>query len=239
MECKYHSQKQAITTCNRCHTPLCEECTLRVHNEIICKDCLKEMGFEKNEQNRTNPSTSSYRPKSSLITFLLNVVPGLSSMYLGLMKRGAMILLLFIGVIMVATEIDNISILIPVIIIINFFDSFKIKNKLENGEYVADNLNDVGLFFKQNKIFCAIAIFLITIPIILDMFDDLFDNIFDFDIFDRIMMIGALPILKSSISILAIIIIVTIVARTILKIVRKNEKEEVSHIKKDDNNRRN
>ena len=70
------------------------------------------------------------KKKSSFLTFLCALVPGVGQMYLGLMKRGVSLLLAFsvITAVSGAFGMSFLVVLLPVIWCFSFFDTFKLRS---------------------------------------------------------------------------------------------------------------
>ena len=64
------------------------------------------------------------KKKNSFFTFIFSFLPGAGEMYMGFMKRGLSLMILFWGVIGLATttRIDALLFLIPIIMLYSFFD---------------------------------------------------------------------------------------------------------------------
>ena len=64
------------------------------------------------------------KKKNSFFTFIFSFLPGAGEMYMGFMKRGLSLMILFWGVIGLATttRIDTLLFLIPIIMLYSFFD---------------------------------------------------------------------------------------------------------------------
>ncbi|MDR0958705.1 MAG: hypothetical protein LBM16_05790 [Clostridiales bacterium] len=101
---------------------------------------------------------------SGFLLFCMSVLPGIGYMYLGLIKRGLFFLSVFFGGIYAAGQF-GMDFLVPCLAIMYFavlFDSFKKRAKLENGEFVPDNIDEIKEFFYRHKtiIICASVVVL-------------------------------------------------------------------------------
>ena len=80
--------------------------------------------------------------RSSFLTFIASLVPGLGYMYLGLIKKGiqAMVIFFLIEPLFSFIGLDGLTsvILIPLWFYL-FFDTFNIARKLDKGEFVNDS----------------------------------------------------------------------------------------------------
>ncbi len=178
MNCKYHNNLKGTNTCSACGEWICENCVLEVDGRIYCKDCLKNK--LKNESSSdlykgytSEKHTGTKLYKSGFLTFMFGIIPGISQMYLGYIKRGLIILSLFT----LFYYVDSFSPLIILLYPFSFFDSFKLKNNLERGIYQEDNITDIKKFMFENKFFITILILIVVIPTIFDFFDNILDNI--------------------------------------------------------------
>lgn len=82
------------------------------------------------------------RRKSGLLTFCCGLVPGMGQMYLGYMKRGLSLMLVFGGVVFVAAllNLGLLCILLPIIWAYSLFDTFNLRN--QTPEEAAQNPDD-------------------------------------------------------------------------------------------------
>lgn len=187
MNCKYHNNIKATNTCNVCGEWICENCVLEINGRIYCKDCLKNQvkngsfnqskTYSYENKNISYEKRKDYKPhyKSGFLTFLFCALPGASQMYLGYTKRGMLIFLTFL----LGTWVDFLFPLVLITYLFSFFDAFKIKANLERGIYQEDNVNDVKLFLRENKVFMFIVSLIVVIPAIIEFFDDVFDDVFE------------------------------------------------------------
>ncbi|MEG2698361.1 MAG: hypothetical protein RR951_05490 [Ruthenibacterium sp.] len=88
--------------------------------------------------------------KNSFLTFCFACIPGAGEMYLGYMKRGISLMLLFFGIIGIATMLrfDVLLMILPVIFAFCFFDTWNLRNQTqEQAEARPDDyLVDIGDF---------------------------------------------------------------------------------------------
>ena len=66
--------------------------------------------------------------KSRLFSLLCAFCPGAGEMYMGLLKRGASIMLLFWGIVALCTLIPYLMFLLPVIWFFSFFETLNLRN---------------------------------------------------------------------------------------------------------------
>ena len=104
------------------------------------------------------------KKKNSFFTFIFSFLPGAGEMYMGFMKRGLSLMILFWGVIGLATttRIDTLLFLIPILMLYSFFDVhnlntltdeelFNIEDKYIND---IDSLQNIeSLSATKNKLF--------------------------------------------------------------------------------------
>ncbi len=153
MNCKYHKEAEAKYICEKCKQPVCEECTSEVLGKRVCNRCVQQTLFASPDQ----PSRGGFLESFAFFCFAL--MPGAAYMYMNLFRRGFQLMFTTIAAIVVVSYV-NIEALIPLIIIptwfFNFFDSYYIRRKLRNGEFVEDTLvYDYSLVFGYRKYFGA------------------------------------------------------------------------------------
>lgn len=92
--------------------------------------------------------------RSSFLTFISSLIPGLGYMYLGLMKKGiqAMVIFFLISPIFNFIGLGWLAdiILIPLWFYM-FFDTFNIAHKLDRGEFVGDSDFIFNKYYNLNK----------------------------------------------------------------------------------------
>ncbi|MDE6182179.1 MAG: hypothetical protein K2F59_03125 [Eubacteriales bacterium] len=219
MNCSNHFENKATNTCNVCGKWFCEDCVLEVDGRIYCKSCLKNKLSENTEKNTFSHKKHSEKQPSDLISLVLSLIPGCGQMYLGFIKRGILILILFIAL---ASIIYPLSI---VLWIFSFFDTFKLKNDLQKGIYIEDDIKDIKSFVKDNKKILIASILLIVIPSIFYRISSevmyILDNLIDFIglyVYDEIFIIGLIGF-----SIIIGIIILAIFIKIFRKMFSKNK----------------
>jgi len=93
--------------------------------------------------------------------FLLSaILPGLNYMYLGLMKRGLFFLSAFFVLAGFGSSLGFSFLywLIPLIWITGFFDAFEKKRRIEAGEYVEDNVDEILNFLRKHWVPIVVVI---------------------------------------------------------------------------------
>ena len=174
MYCRRHPDHNGVNTCNQCGEWLCEDCTVEINGRNFCRSCLKELAKEpkpytsdyndKNEKNDDEPGY--YAPKrrhtgmhrvSGLMVLIFSCLPGVNYMYMGLIKRGLVALLGFFLLVYMTAQFRfwPISMLMglsfPVYILACTFDAFNTRRRINAGEHVEDNIDDIISFIKRNK----------------------------------------------------------------------------------------
>jgi hypothetical protein len=73
--------------------------------------------------------------KSKFLTFILSIAPGVGHFYLGLMNRGAQLLLAFFGTIFISSflRLEELAILLPVIWFYSLFDALQHHSLVNEG----------------------------------------------------------------------------------------------------------
>ena len=148
MNCYYHPDREAVRRCDKCGQLMCQECPVDVDGRIVCKSCLS-IALE------TAPSKRAHaRSSNLLLVFLLAMLPGAAHMYMGLMKRGMLILSAFFLSIWVMSEtmVDSFWPVLVLVIIASFFDALNTRKRIVNGDYVEDTVADITGFFKRFRI---------------------------------------------------------------------------------------
>jgi hypothetical protein len=108
--------------------------------------------------------------------FCLSCIPGLNYMYIGLMKRGMFFMSMFFMLIFISSTLHT---PVPMFALFmemcySFFDGFKIRRQILNGENVPDEITDVTTFFNANKSIITIVFLMILGTAVFDHFISLF-----------------------------------------------------------------
>lgn len=183
MECKNHTGKPAVNTCSKCGDWLCEDCSIEINGRLYCKSCLSKKVSEEPILSMTppppipmggyghiEPRTMRKRPISSFFTFCCAFIPGCGQMYLGLMKRGFSLMAAFFGLIYLIQISWAFSFAVITLWFFSFFDTFLYKNKILNGEYVKDDIDDIKSFCSKNKTVILVALIVV-------LFSEIFRNV--------------------------------------------------------------
>lgn len=147
MNCSVHHGREASFRCFECGKLICNECAVNKDNKVVCKECSQKQvsttGENKiniDKERIQNKYSKGYSPFGAL---LFSLIPGAGQMYLGLMKRGLQLMLLFIIPIVLANIFYSagwISIFNVIIWFYSFFDSLHIRRLINGGEEVEDKL---------------------------------------------------------------------------------------------------
>lgn len=179
MNCEYHPNLEAQAICLKCKKPICSECTIKVDDKTICRQCLKQdLSF--------NPGPTASLTKSAKKTFwerllflCYSLIPGAAHMNLGLFRRGIQLMIVTFGGIALINFI-GLEFLIPFIVIpawfFSFFESHHLRKRVENGQTILDqDLFDRQLFdytpFLKNPRLIGSAIIVIGILSLLRQID--------------------------------------------------------------------
>lgn len=91
--------------------------------------------------------------KNKFFMFLFAMVPGMSHMYLGMMKKGVFLMSLFLAplalIFLTRGGLEIVSCILPVVWCYSFFDTFRYKNYSKEERYHLDEE-----FYKAFRIFC-------------------------------------------------------------------------------------
>ena len=176
MQCRAHGDRVANNTCNQCASWLCEECTIDVQGRLFCRSCLASYIS-------TEPTATATHAKSRHIywglLFLFSLFPpGANYMFMGLMKRGLATMCGFFLLIFMITMLSGTSMLLVVFALViyvltSIFDGFNIRRRINAGESIIDNLDDMlgGLF--RNKLFTFVIFVLLAVVFISGLFSSI------------------------------------------------------------------
>lgn len=155
MNCSYHENVEAKYVCGKCKKLVCEECITDLRGNSICKGCIEQavfMGGVKRER------VGFFR---SVYFFILSLLPGAAHMYMGLMKKGIQLMVIFIGTIVIFSY-TNIEGFIPVIVVpvwfYSFFTCYSNRKKMFNGIEVEDDNIVEYQWIDDNKKYIGIAL---------------------------------------------------------------------------------
>src|SRR5690554_2203025 len=100
MQCENHKDREATAICVSCGKPLCDECDTMFQGKHFCGNCGEEIRGKTSKGNKA----SGAHEINGFLWFLFSLMPGAGHMYMGLMKRGIMLLGIFLAVV----ALDNI-----------------------------------------------------------------------------------------------------------------------------------
>ena len=162
MKCAYHPDTQAFNTCGRCGERLCDGCAIAVDGRVVCKVCIASamnMGPGVNSEHahsrRAEPADAP-KPRryiSGLWIFLLSGLPGLNFMAMGLMKRGLFFMSAFFGLVylMIGFRVTVFPFVIAMLFFASLCDAQSKRRRINSGEYVSDDIDDVIRFAVKYK----------------------------------------------------------------------------------------
>lgn len=187
MQCRTHPDHNGVNTCNQCGEWLCEACTVEINGRIFCRRCLAQIASEGTapERPREIPRAAYPVPAAArhinwgLLFFFSCVIPipGLNYMYEGLIKRGlaamsGFFLLVYLMAQFHAWPLSLIfGLSFPVYMLACIFDGFHIRRRINAGEAVSDDVDDILNFFKRNK---RLIISLLVLVLALTLVNTLF-----------------------------------------------------------------
>ena len=189
MQCKNHPEENGVNTCNQCGCWICDKCSFERGGRIFCPHCtaqpnangvgasggVEPLGMANSKPGPYGPTLKHVNQSISWgLLFFFSVIvplPGLNYMYMGFIKRGLVAMSAFFGTIYIASQIGGgLAVLfvfsIPVLWMACVFDGFRIRARINAGEVVTDNIDDVTSFIGRNRLVLAgILIILVAINI--------------------------------------------------------------------------
>ncbi len=144
MNCKYHTSQEAQSICEKCKQPICQDCTIKVDDKTICRQCVQQNLFTQ----QPIPHKRSFSEK--FLFFCFSLIPGAAHMHMGLFRRGLQLMILTFGGVSLISFI-GLDFLIPLVLIpawfFSFFESYHLRRQLEKGQVISDeDLFDRQLF---------------------------------------------------------------------------------------------
>lgn len=144
MNCNVHHDREASIRCFECGEVICKECATESEGKVICKKCSSNyVSLSKNKEKGMDKHNNYRRRYSGFWTFVFSLIPGAGQMYLGLMKRGTQIMVLFTIPIILATVFYLSGVLTVFNVIIwfySFFDCQHIRRRINEGKEIEDKL---------------------------------------------------------------------------------------------------
>lgn len=144
MNCKYHSTQEAQAICEKCKNPICPECTIKVDDKTVCRQCIQHNLI-------SGPITVSRKTFQEKFLFLCySLIPGAAHMHMGLFRRGLQFMIITIGGASLFSFI-GLDFLIPLVLIpawfFSFFESHHLRRQMGQGQALYDqDLFDRRLF---------------------------------------------------------------------------------------------
>jgi len=182
MQCRNHPEENGVNTCNECGCWLCDRCSFERGGRLFCPSCASQQGKEGTSgavlTGRAMPSAAG-RSISWGLLFLFSVViplPGLNYMYLGLMKRGLVVMVAFFGLIYMIIQFSGggfwpfgiiFAFAMPILILAGIFDGFRLRTRMVNGEMITDNIDDIITVIRRNRVMLTgILLLLIAVNVL-------------------------------------------------------------------------
>lgn len=125
--------------------------------------------------------------KSGFFTFICSLIPGAGEMYLGFMRRGTSIMILFFGIIALTSWLDlsPLGFIIPVVWCYSFFDTHNLRSLPdEDFYYIKDEFLlplesiNIPILSQKYKLILGGALILIGISVLWNQLIDLFNRMF-------------------------------------------------------------
>jgi len=156
-------ESPAFNTCSQCGVWLCDVCAVDIDGKVICKRCVANAmnvnssaghghrdAYERKGTGRTGPRPHRYI--SGLWIFLLSCLPGLNFMAMGLMKRGLFFMSAFFGLVYLINVFHGLAVFpIVVLFFASICDAQSKRRRINNGEYVNDDIDDIIRFTVKYK----------------------------------------------------------------------------------------
>ena len=158
MQCRTHPTTPAFNTCNQCGDWLCDDCTVDIQGRQLCRNCLAKLAGPAGPHPAMPSSMPGGRRISwGLLFFFSAFFPsGVNYLFMGLIKRGLaalsgfFLIIYFIGVSdMPLTMLFSLA--LPIYVLTCIFDGFSIRRRINAGEVVGDNIDEVVGFLRRNK----------------------------------------------------------------------------------------
>lgn len=145
MNCAYHNEIQAEAYCRTCGKPLCTACKRDVKGVIFCEDCIAARVTDAVPASlpplppdaATRPPRAEGAPSPGLAT-LLGFIPGVGAMYNGQFAKGFVHILIFGGLITLASNVHNMEPLFGMMVagfyVYMIIDAYKTARAREMGQ---------------------------------------------------------------------------------------------------------
>jgi len=146
-----------------------------VQGRQLCRGCLSKLAAPAEPHSHTaGPSSMPGGRRISwglLLIFSLFLPPGVNYMFMGLIKRGLAALVGFFFMIYIVgvsqwplTMLFGMA--IPIYVLTCIFDGFSIRRRINAGEFVPDNINEVITFLRRNKYVGWILLAIVSLSVL-------------------------------------------------------------------------
>jgi hypothetical protein len=149
---------------------------VEINGRIFCRRCLSQLAGDSPIPAAEGKKTAVKRHINWGLLFLFSVVipvPGLNYLYEGLIKRGLAAMCGFFLLVYLTAQFHTwplnlvLGLAFPVYILVCIFDGFNIRRRMNAGEAVNDDIDDIRLFVRRNKyVILAFAALLFGLPLI-------------------------------------------------------------------------
>lgn len=144
MNCKYHPNQEAQAICEKCKNPICPECTIKVDDKTVCRQCIQQSLISDSITVTRKPFLEKF------LFFIYSLIPGAAHMHMGLFRRGLQFMIITFGGASLLSFI-GLDFMIPLVLIpawfFSFFESHHLRRQMEQGQRVSDqDLFDRRLF---------------------------------------------------------------------------------------------
>ncbi|MCL2708455.1 MAG: hypothetical protein FWF03_04985 [Defluviitaleaceae bacterium] len=176
MQCRTHPDVNGTNTCNQCGEWLCDGCVVEINGRNFCRRCLSQLAAESGAPHAVPvaPRAAHGRHISGFLLMVFSFLPpGVNYMYEGLIKRGLAALSGFFLLIYLTAQFSYwplslmFGLSFPVYVLACIFDAFHIRRKINAGEAVSDDIDDVLRFVKRNKnVIIGLVVLLVALSLI-------------------------------------------------------------------------
>ena len=149
MGCNIHPDREAVRRCDKCGQLMCQECHVVFDGKSVCKSCVaRALDVSPVYYERARPRAKNC---NLLLVFILSALPGMAHMYMGMMKRGLLIMSSFFISIWLVAEMHVMlfAFLLAMICVVAFFDAINIRKRILAGEYAEDSVADITGFLRR------------------------------------------------------------------------------------------
>ena len=168
MQCRTHPGNPGVNTCNQCGEWLCDDCTIEVNGRYFCINCARQgTGTHRDPPGAPYRLGSPARISWGLLFMFSLLPPGINYMYEGLIKRGILTISAFFLLFYVSMMpyFGIFGFVVAILWIACVFDAFQIRRRINAGEKINDDINDILVIVKRNS--KVIAGFLIVMAVLI------------------------------------------------------------------------